>query len=37
MKDLELLGLVDISQSNLNPIVTPAFFEKSTYRTKRIG
>lgn len=34
MKDLELLGFIDISQSTLKPMITPSFFMKSTYRNR---
>ena len=37
MKDLQMHGLIDISQSALNPIVTPAFFDKSTIIAKQAG
>lgn len=36
MKDLELLGLINVTSNSLNPIVTPNFFEKSSFVCRKI-
>lgn len=35
MKDLELLGLVNVTSNSLNPIVTPNFFDKASYACRK--
>ena len=37
MKDLEMYGLIDVSESTLKPIITPAFFDKASYKTRKQG
>ena len=37
MKDLEMYGLIDVSESTLKPMITPAFFDKASYKTRRQG
>jgi hypothetical protein len=37
MKDLEMYGLIDVSESTLKPLITPTFFEKASYKTRKQG
>jgi hypothetical protein len=37
MKDLELFGLIDVSESSLNPVISPSFFDKATYANRKIN
>lgn len=35
MKDLELHGLIDVSENSMNPIISVSYFDTSSYRTRK--